>query len=218
MLQKSKSKQVWQFKYSILVPLVLGMLIYSSCENEETEITEQESSISSQVEQLKATIAQKENMTEQEKKEIMTLREIVVVGYGGEASRELEDKFPEVDYASSKIDVPFAVVEEVPVFPGCENAADPRACFQEQMQRHVRKYFRYPEEAQEQGMQGRVSIMFTIDTEGNIVKIRKRGPSPLLEDEAVRIIEKLPKMAAPGKQKGKPVDVPFSIPITFKMQ
>ncbi|MBC9798439.1 M56 family metallopeptidase [Sinomicrobium weinanense] len=217
MLQKSRSKKVWQFKYLVLVPLVLGMLVYSSCENEEAAVPEQDSSISSQVEQLKATIAEKEHMTEQEKKEVMQLSEMVVVGYGEKAAMELEDKYPALNYSASGSDVPFAVIDEVPIFPGCENATDPRACFQEQMLRHVRKYFRYPEEAQEQGIQGRVSVMFIIDKEGNIVNIKKRGPSPLLEEEAVRIIEKLPKMT-PGKQGGETVNVPFSIPITFKLQ
>lgn len=120
------------------------------------------------------------------------------------------------DSANDSI-VPFAIVEEVPVFPGCENADNPRACFQENMQRHISKNFRYPEAAQKQGIQGRVSVMFTIGEEGNIVNIRKRGPSPLLENEVVRIIEKLPQMQ-PGKTKGKAVRVPFSIPINFKLQ
>ena len=110
--------------------------------------------------------------------------------------------------------MPFVMVEEAPVFPGCENDADPRDCFRQMMQRHISKNFRYPQEAQEQGIQGRVSIMFTIDQDGNISNIRKRGPDKLLENEAVRIISLLPKMT-PGRQEGKPANVPFSIPITF---
>ena len=220
MLQKSKSRKIWQFKYLVLVPLVLGMLVYSSCENEETVISEDGSSISSQVEQLKATIAKKENITEQEKEEILMLNEVVIVALGeGKAMENGELKSPEFQHSSSKPKeyIPFASVEEVPVFPGCESSADPRACFQESIQKHIRKYFRYPEEAQDQGIQGRVAILFTIDKEGNIVNIRKRGPSPILEQEAVRIIEKLPKMT-PGKHRGEAVNVPFSIPITFRLQ
>jgi len=114
-------------------------------------------------------------------------------------------------------DVPFAVIDEVPVFPGCEDAIDKRTCFNEKILRHIRKHFNYPKEAQELGIQGRVSLMFSISNDGNIVNIRKRGPHKLLEDEAERIIARLPKMQ-PGKQKGKAVNVPFSIPITFKLQ
>ena len=73
------------------------------------------------------------------------------------------------------------------------------------------------EAAEKQGIQGRVSILFTIDTNGEISSIKKRGPSEILENEAVRIIERLPKMQ-PGKHKGETVNVPFAIPITFKLK
>ncbi len=52
------------------------------------------------------------------------------------------------------VDVPFAVIEDVPVFPGCEGASDKRACFNEMMQKHIIKNFRYPEIAQEMGSPG----------------------------------------------------------------
>ena len=85
------------------------------------------------------------------------------------------------------------------------------------MQKHIRRNFRYPEIAQEMGVQGRVNVMFTIQKDGSIGNIRYSGPDKNLEAEALRIIEKLPKMI-PGKQRGRPVRVPFSIPITFKLQ
>ncbi|MFW2377777.1 MAG: energy transducer TonB, partial [Cellulophaga baltica] len=76
--------------------------------------------------------------------------------------------------------------------------------------------FKYPKEAQEKGIQGKVNLMFIIDETGNIAGLRMRGPDKILEDEAERIISLLPKMT-PGKQDGKVVRVPFSIPITFKL-
>ena len=123
----------------------------------------------------------------------------------------------EVEEVEEDISVPFAVIEDVPVFPGCEGAKDKKACFQEMMQNHIRKNFRYPEIAQEMGVQGRVSVVFVIQKDGSIGDIRMRGPDKNLEAEAMRIIQKLPKMT-PGKQRGRPVKVPFSIPITFKLQ
>ena len=114
-------------------------------------------------------------------------------------------------------EVSFIVIEDVPVFPGCENANDKRACFQEKMQKHIRKNFRYPELAQEMGLQGRVNVIFTIQKDGSIGNVRMRGPHQLLEGEAERIISKLPQMT-PGKQRGTAVKVPFAIPITFKLQ
>ncbi|MFT7349623.1 MAG: protein TonB, partial [Candidatus Paceibacteria bacterium] len=122
-----------------------------------------------------------------------------------------------VDEVEEDIDVPFAVIEDVPVFPGCENEKDKRACFNDMMQQHIRKNFRYPEIAQEMGVQGRVSVMFVIQKDGSIGNVRMRGPDQNLEKEAQRIISKLPKMT-PGKQRGRAVRVPFSIPITFKLQ
>nr|WP_299073540.1 energy transducer TonB [uncultured Allomuricauda sp.] len=114
-------------------------------------------------------------------------------------------------------EVSFIVIEDVPIFPGCEGADDKRACFQEMMQKHIRKNFRYPEPAQEMGLQGRVNLVFTIQKDGSINDVKMRGPHKILETEAARIISKLPKMT-PGKQRGTPVKVPFAIPITFKLQ
>ncbi|SNZ01037.1 energy transducer TonB [Flagellimonas pacifica] len=123
----------------------------------------------------------------------------------------------EVEEVEEDISVPFAVIEDVPVFPGCEKSSNKKQCFQEMMQKHIRKNFRYPEIAQEMGVQGRVSVVFVIQKDGSIGNIRMRGPDKNLEKEAMRIISKLPKMT-PGKQRGRAVKVPFSIPITFKLQ
>ncbi|MBK78869.1 MAG: energy transducer TonB [Flavobacteriaceae bacterium] len=117
------------------------------------------------------------------------------------------------------IDVPFAVIEDVPIFPGCErvNKSERRNCFQNQMNKHIKRNFRYPEIAQEMGIQGRVYVNFIISKNGSITNIRMRGPDKNLEKEAERIIAKLPRMT-PGKQRGRPVRVPFSIPITFRLR
>ena len=125
---------------------------------------------------------------------------------------EIEEEFDDVD-------VPFAVIEDVPIFPGCERVSksERRNCFQQQMNKHIRKNFRYPEIAQEMGIQGRVYVNFIISKDGSITNIRMRGPDKNLEKEAQRIISKLPTMT-PGKQRGRAVRVPFSIPITFRLQ
>ena len=125
---------------------------------------------------------------------------------------EVEEEFEDVD-------VPFAVIEDVPIYPGCERVSKSkrRDCFQEQINKHIRKNFRYPEIAQEMGIQGRVYVNFVIDKDGSITSIRMRGPDKNLEKEAQRIIAKLPRMT-PGKQRGRAVRVPFSIPITFRLQ
>jgi len=130
---------------------------------------------------------------------------------------EVEDV--EIEEEIEEVDVPFAVIEDVPIFPGCERVkkSERRDCFQEQMNKHIRKNFRYPEIAQEMGIQGRVYVNFIISKDGSITNIRMRGPDKNLEKEAQRIISKLPNMT-PGKQRGRAVRVPFSIPITFRLQ
>ena len=141
-----------------------------------------------------------------------------------ESSETNEDEIIEVEEVEIEeeiddVDVPFAVIEDVPIFPGCENVskAERRDCFQDQMNKHIRKNFRYPEIAQEMGIQGRVYVNFIISKDGSITNIRMRGPDKNLEKEAERIISRLPNMT-PGKQRGRAVRVPFSIPITFRLQ
>ena len=125
----------------------------------------------------------------------------------------------EVEEEFEDIDVPFAVIEDVPIFPGCESVAKSqrRACFRDKINQHIRRNFRYPEIAQEMGIQGRVYVNFIIAKDGSITNIRMRGPDKNLENEAQRIISRLPQMT-PGKQRGRAVRVPFSIPITFRLQ
>ena len=138
-----------------------------------------------------------------------------------EVVEDEEEIVEEVEVVEEEIDmdVPFAIIEDVPLFPGCERVpkSERRSCFQTQIQKHIAKNFRYPEIAQEMGIQGRVFVQFTIGKDGSISAIRTRGPDKNLEKEANRIISRLPRMT-PGKQRGRPVRVPFSIPITFKLQ
>ena len=125
----------------------------------------------------------------------------------------------DVEEEDDDLSVLFAVTEDIPLFPGCEKVkkSKRRQCFQEKINRHIVKNFRYPEIAQEMGIQGRVYVSFIIDKQGNIITVTPRGPDKNLEKEAKRIIDALPKMI-PGKQRGRPVRVPYSIPITFKLQ
>ena len=91
-------------------------------------------------------------------------------------------------------EVPFAVIEQVPLFPGCENEPKSKQfdCFQEQMQKHIKKNFSYPERAMEDGTQGKVNVEYLIGTDGKVTVLRVRGPkgTELLEKEAKRIISR----------------------------
>ena len=124
---------------------------------------------------------------------------------------------PLVSFSQEK-EIDFDSVERPPIYPGCEPYTQQlRSCTQRKIQTHINKNFRYPEFAQKTGIQGRVFVQFIIDKDGSIVGIRTRGPHPILEIEAKRIISILPKFI-PGYVDGKAVRVPFSMPITFKLQ
>ncbi len=126
----------------------------------------------------------------------------------------------EVEEIEEDIEVPFSVIENVPVYPGCEkgNNAKKKACMSEKISKFVQKKFN-TELAGELGLSGRqrINVIFKIDKNGNITGVRSRAPHPRLEKEAARVINMLPKMK-PGKQRGKAVIVPYSLPIVFQVQ
>ncbi|MDT0648786.1 energy transducer TonB [Autumnicola edwardsiae] len=118
-------------------------------------------------------------------------------------------------------DVPFAVIEDVPIFPGCENLSNNdqrKKCMSEKISQHVNRNFD-TELGSELGLSGvnRVIVQFKIDRNGKITEVRSRAPHPRLEQEAARVIQKLPSMQ-PGKQRGKAVGVMYSLPIVFQVQ
>jgi len=118
-------------------------------------------------------------------------------------------------------DVPFAVIEDVPIFPGCENLSNNdqrKKCMSEKVQDFVNKKFN-TDLGSQLGLSGvnRIIVQFKIDKNGNITEVRSRAPHPRLEQEAARVINALPKMK-PGKQRGKPVGVMYSLPIVFQVQ
>ena len=114
--------------------------------------------------------------------------------------------------------IPFQVVEEKPKFMACEDVSKEKEaeCFKEQLNKHVIRYFYYPKEAIDKGIEGRININLQINTNGSVTVIGVRGTDKLLETVAKEIIEKLPTFI-PGKQGGKPVPVTFSYPINFKL-
>ena len=96
-------------------------------------------------------------------------------------------------------DVPFAVIENVPIYPGCEKEvgnAGKKKCMSEKIQKF---------------------IQIKIDKKGNVVNVRARAPHPKLEQEAVSVVKALPKMT-PGKQRGKSVGVLYALPILFQVE
>jgi protein TonB len=128
----------------------------------------------------------------------------------------------DIEEADEEIsDVPFAVIENVPIYPGCEkkkNNAEKKKCMSEKVMKFVQKKFN-TDLAGDLGLEGRqrISVQFKIDKNGNVVNVRARAPHPKLEQEAVKVVNALPKMI-PGKQRGKAVGVLYSLPILFQVE
>ena len=118
------------------------------------------------------------------------------------------------------VEVSFSSVENVPIFPGCEKGNNTKRskCMSEKISKFVQKRFN-TKLAGNLGLSGRqrISVIFKIDKLGDVVGVRARAPHPKLEDEAIRVINLLPKMK-PGMQLGKAVIVPYSLPIIFEVK
>jgi protein TonB len=103
---------------------------------------------------------------------------------------------------------PYAVVEQMPEFPGGEAA----------MQRYLKSSIKYPNIAMENGIQGKVYVGFVVERNGSISNVRiARGVDASLDKEAMRVIKLMPKWI-PGKQNGEPVRVSFTAPINFALE
>ena len=116
-----------------------------------------------------------------------------------------------VTYAPQPKDVEqgevFLAVEEQPMFPGGMEA----------MMKFLQANVKYPEQAQSNGMQGRVIVQFVVNKDGSISNDTiVRSVDPLLDAEALRVVRSMPNWT-PGKQRGKEVRVRFTLPVTFRL-
>jgi TonB family protein len=99
----------------------------------------------------------------------------------------------------------YTLVEELPEFPGGDIA----------LRRLIAQTVRYPQEAQEEGIQGKVYVNFVIQKDGSVANIKiAMGVHPTLDAEAIRVVKQMNGWK-PGRQKGKPVRVSYTVPINF---
>ena len=105
--------------------------------------------------------------------------------------------------------IPFAFVEEKPKFQGGDANA---------FSKWVNSKLVYPEIAKENGVQGRVTLQFTVGADGAVSNvIVLRGVDPSLDKEAVRIVSSSPKWT-PGRQRERPVKVTYTFPVIFQLR
>ena len=120
--------------------------------------------------------------------------EVVVVGYG----KEDKGNYPPV----------FNVVEEAPEYPGG----------MPELMKYLAMNLRYPADAHEKGIQGRVIVQFVVERDGSVSNFQvMRGIHPLLDAEAIRALSGMAKWT-PGKQKGVAVRVKYTLPVNFSLQ
>ena len=102
----------------------------------------------------------------------------------------------------------FRVVEKMPEFPGGTV----------ELMKYLNSNVKYPIIAQENGIQGRVIVQFTVRRDGSIDDIEVvRSADPNLDKEAIRVIKSMPNWT-PGEQRGKKVNCKFTVPVVFKLQ
>lgn len=122
---------------------------------------------------------------------------------------QVEEKEVKTQVIEQKVEAEvFLIVEEPPTFPGGDAA----------LYKWLGENLKYPEEAKELGIQGRVFVSFVVEPDGspsNVVV--KRGIGGGCDEEAIRIVKAMPKWS-PGKQRGQPVRVQFNLPIKFTLQ
>lgn len=188
MFNRENSKDLFKIKYALLIPLLMGMLTYTSC-------------------QKKSSKAGGENdmykTAEEEGKNLGTLRSV----------NESEA-------------IPFAMIDQAPVYPGCENAEDQKKCMVEKIAAHVSANFdaslndnlakeNTTEKDDSEMLIDKIYVQFTIDKEGHVTDLKAKAKHEALEQEAVRVVSSLPQFI-PGEKNGKKVAVKFTLPISLK--
>lgn len=124
-----------------------------------------------------------------------------------------------VSFCQDDVDLP--VIETVPVYPGCEMFSDNpnlKNCMSKKVQQYVAENFQ-TNLASKLNLTGRqrISVQYKVDKNGYVVDVDARGPHPVLEREAKRVIRLLPTMK-PGTQRGNTVEVAYSLPIIFEVE
>ncbi|MEY8849360.1 hypothetical protein AB9K26_11120 [Psychroserpens sp. XS_ASV72] len=131
---------------------------------------------------------------------------------------QADELIEDIEIEEGLIEVPFNVVEVAPIFPGCENSIDNDArkqCTKEAISQFITRNFN-TDIGFGTGLSGqqRLTSFFKIDNNGNVGFIQTNAPHPTLSQEANRVLGLLPQMI-PGKQRGRNVTVPYSLPINL---
>lgn len=193
MLQKSKTTLRKQFGKSLFLPLLAFTLVFASCKSDKKK------------DKQEIEIMEHDELSEKERQTTTP----------GQTERKVQTEKP-IHTPSS---FPITSIDQAPIFPGCEdyksNAVD---CLSEHVGKFVEKNFNKGI-AGEEGLTGTQNIVvsFEINEEGKVQNVQSRANNSRLENEAKRVISKLPVMK-PGLLKGKAVAVQYTVPIKFEVK
>ena len=221
MMSKIKSRKITHVRVLIGFVMAASLIAVFACEQKESVKTEKDSNVSSvtlvtdghplQISGDAAGIDKlKQIITESDDYELKSdsvtgqlkiasknnkVGEVTVASYGPKQSLDTNDPV-------------FFIVEEMPEFPDGQLA----------LRKFIAQSIKYPVQAQEKGIQGKVYVNFVVEKDGSVGALKiARGVDPYLDAEAMRVVGSLPKWI-PGKQKGETVRVSYTIPINFVLQ
>lgn len=245
MMLKDRSKKSMIWKYALIIPAVLLLVVlfaYKTPEkstNEEIQVTRFQDSLPSNVLYIlngkKIKLDEVKNISPDQISSMNVIKsQKDLEKYGDEGKNGVIEMFTKanpnlLDPVNHKIidsnprEI-FKVVEESPRFPGCESLSsmdEKKKCAAEKMLQYLYQNIRYPDQARKDSIQGRAVITFVIEKDGRITDaeiVRDLGGG--CGAEALRVINlmnSMPEKWIPGKQGGKSVAVQFNIPIAFKL-
>ncbi|SDS12286.1 energy transducer TonB [Gramella sp. MAR_2010_147] len=104
--------------------------------------------------------------------------------------------------------------ETAPIWTGCEESADKKACFNKMLMQHIKENIKYSKNANGEWIRGKAIVKMEVNEKGNVVVNSVDSKYPELKTEAKRLMESIPAMT-PGKLAGKPKAIKYTIPLTF---
>lgn len=218
MMSKIKSSKISNIKIFSGILVAIALIVVFACEQKDQQVAENEQqsgnvSVSladggvlqlngdrEAIQKLQAMLAKNPDieLTTDESGLKITPKtkdvgEITVVSYGEQTAKK---------------DSVFVIVDVMPEFPGGDS----------ELRKFIAKSVRYPEVAQQNGIQGKVYVTFVVEKDGSVARMKVvRGVDPSLDKEALRVVSSLPKWT-PGKLKGRAVAVTYTVPISFVLQ
>lgn len=231
MMTKIKSPQTAKLRYLAGILMVAALVFVFACENKENTVVNDENTLelksTSEKNPLVLIDGEMADMETMEKLDVNTISSVDVLKGTDEAMVEkygdlakngvimialkkesaVAQKTSEVEIEDKWDDV-FNIVEDMPEFPGGEEA----------LRRYIARNVSYPDYAKKNGIQGKVYVSFVVEKDGSVGRSKVvRGVAPSLDAEALRVMKESPKWT-PGKQRGQAVAVSYTVPINFALE